>query len=372
MRHLASASVCIVTILITACSSRPVTYQVEVIDGVEHVHNLASIWGDVPSLTLEHELTIGAGETSDKRYMLRTPSDAVLDQEGNIYILDRWRPGIRVYDETGVHLVDIGKRGSGPGEFIEALAMDRSENGELCIVDPPGGKITIMNDDGSFNRIFRPEGYFFSFRFLSDGRIVSSNVGYEQDPPQTWQIMDREGKRLGRFGVGEAHEERNVRIMFNNSQVEVGPGDDIYLCYWYRNLIEVYSVDGELKRRIDRPLPYPLDVGVEYQEFEEENGTVLIPRAVLNRISLGIGVDDEGRIWSLTYIEQPDRESDDRGAPYDTEILRFEVFESSGALLGYLPVPETCMAFRVSGDRILMADSIESGCVYVYQILEND
>ncbi|MFC1628635.1 hypothetical protein ACFL3H_05925, partial [Gemmatimonadota bacterium] len=72
-------SITAIAFLLTACSSGPSTYQVEVIDGVEHVHNLASIWGDTPSITLVHELTIGAEETSDERYMLRTPFDALRD-----------------------------------------------------------------------------------------------------------------------------------------------------------------------------------------------------------------------------------------------------------------------------------------------------
>jgi len=101
-------------------------------------------------------------------------------------------------------------------------------------------------------------------------------------------------------------------------------------------------------------------VGVEYLEFEQDGETVLSPRAVINRVSHGIGVDHEGRIWSLTHIAQPDPENEDRNAPYDTELLRFEVFESSGALLGSLPVPETCIAFRVVGDRLLLAAPVRT------------
>jgi hypothetical protein len=69
-------------------------------------------------------------------------------------------------------------------------------------------------------------------------------------------------------------------------------------------------------------------------------------------------------------VAQPDPEDDDRGAPFDPALLRFEVFREDGALLGYLPVPELCVSFRVSGDRLLLADSIDRGCVHVYRIIE--
>lgn len=362
----------ILLLTLPACARGPATYTVEVIDGVEHVHNLASIWGETPGLALEHELTIGAGEVSDERYMLRTPSDALRDEEGTIYILDRWRPGVRVYDASGRHLLDIGKRGSGPGEFIEALAMDRSPSGEIFIVDPPGGKVSVMGSDGSFDRLLHPETFFFTLRLDPDSRLVTSRFDASRDPPTTGMILDGEGAIITRFGTGAAHEEENIRLMYNNAGLDVGPRGDIYQAFWYQNRIDVYTPDGVLRRRIDRPLPYGLESRIEYREYEADGETLVYPNPVLSRVSIGIGIDHQERIWSLTYLRQPDPDSEDRGAPYDPDLLRFEVFEPSGALLGYLPVPETCTGFRVSGDRILLADSVEKGCVHLYRIVGID
>jgi hypothetical protein len=357
-------------VLLGACSTQPATYSIETIDGVTYVHNTASIWGEESRISLEHELTIGGADATDEEFILQTPFDAMRDEKGNIYILDRWLPGVRVYNSDGEFLLDMGKKGSGPGELLEALSMDRSPAGEVYIVDPMGGKMAVFTPDGGPGKTLRPDRLFFNFRILSDGRMVSTRSDYSQDPPPVACQMNKSGSLIRWIGRGETHELDNVRSLMNSNFIEIDESDSIYLAFQFQNRIGIYSSEGDMLMRIDRPLAYPLEVGTRMAEYERDGEIISYVQPELTSVSRGIGIDHYGRIWSLTYSQQPVIDDEHPDAAVDPANLHFEVFQSSGVLLGYVPMPVMGNSFRIEGDRLLMADPRSNACVYVYRIID--
>ncbi len=77
------------------------------------VNESGSVWGG--AATLVEELSIGV-DVGDDPYMLGDVG-GIAEHERHIYVLDRDIPTVRVYDEAGVHIRDIGRAGEGPGEF---------------------------------------------------------------------------------------------------------------------------------------------------------------------------------------------------------------------------------------------------------------
>jgi len=77
------------------------------------INESGSVWGG--AATLVEELSIGV-EIGEDPYMLGNVSGIAV-RNGQIYILDSAEPAVRVYDERGTHLRDIGRGGQGPGEF---------------------------------------------------------------------------------------------------------------------------------------------------------------------------------------------------------------------------------------------------------------
>ena len=359
----------VVALVLAGCTG-PATYVAEISDGVRIIHNLEPRWGDASHLSLEHVLTIGAEETEDERYLLQNPTDAILVSRDTVYVLDRWRPGIRVYDLNGTHLLDISSRGTGPAELGEAMAMDFGPGGDLWIVDPMGGKIGIFSSAGAFRRILRPERLFGSFRLLSDGRIVAARSDYTQDPPPLLHFFSPDGELLKTTGQGEGHEDELIRTLLNLASIDRDKSDNIYLVFRHQNRIDVYSPEGILRLRIDRPLGFPIETSIRYIERDYGEGPVNVPVPQLTLIARGAAVDDLGRIWALSYREQPVSTPENPGADYDPAILNFEVFNNEGVLLGYVPMPAAASAFRISGDYLLLSDPTEKGCVYVYRIVE--
>jgi len=97
-----------------------------------------SVWSGTAQM--EEEISIGR-ERGPESQMLGWVVDLAQDGE-RVYVLDAQVPALRVYDDGGRHLWDIGERGSGPGEYLQPRSI---------AVDPALDRLYVR--DGSLNRI---------------------------------------------------------------------------------------------------------------------------------------------------------------------------------------------------------------------------
>ncbi len=356
--------------VLAACSGRSRTTTVEEIDGVRYVHNHAPVQGDDPSLGLQLIKTIGSTETDDDRYILLLPLDAVTGDDGSLFIMDSRRPAIRKYGPDGVFVADFGREGSGPGEFRGSICMDRDRAGNLYFTDMYNARLGSFSPTGEIRPGVLLKSFFHTFRLLSDGRIAGLDLSREEDPPKVARLLDAEGNPIGTFGESYEHEESFMDFMLNMSTIARDDDDGIYISFDHHNRIDKYSPGGELVMQIDRPLPYAVEHGMKAVTAEIEGEEVADLEPDLTHVSGGIGVDGSGRIWVLTFVEQPE---DDGSAlalmENATQNTRFEVFASDGVLLGYVPIPVDMSRFRVFGDRLLILDAYWNACVYEFRIV---
>jgi len=114
---------------------------------VTTVHTISgSVWG-APA-RLEETLSIGV-DSGEEPYMFgQLRGVAALD--GRIYVLDGSVPAVRVYDDSGRHLMDIGAEGDGPGEFRRPDALLVAEDGRVFVRDSNQGRITVFDEQGGF------------------------------------------------------------------------------------------------------------------------------------------------------------------------------------------------------------------------------
>lgn len=97
------------------------------------------------------------------------PNAVLVAPNGDIFVAEGHAPTLgnsRIvkFDRTGKFIKVLGKKGSGPGEFIEphCLAMDSA--GRLFVADRSNNRIQILDQDGGFiaewKQFGRPSGLF--------------------------------------------------------------------------------------------------------------------------------------------------------------------------------------------------------------------
>lgn len=105
-----------------------------------------SLWGG--DATLVEELSIGV-DVGEDAYMFGYLS-GIWATDDHIYVADHRVPAVRVYDAEGLHLMDIGGEGQGPGEFQMPNSVVVGTDGRLWVKDSAmGGRVNVYEPDGT-------------------------------------------------------------------------------------------------------------------------------------------------------------------------------------------------------------------------------
>lgn len=316
-------------------------------DGVLWVENGTEPAQGVREVQLEEMWRVG-GEDSEDFFGIIT--DALFDEEGNLYLADLQLNEIAVYDPDGERAGTLSREGDGPGEIRLPSKILFMPNGALGIAQIfPGRVVMIDTEDTPLGNWEiggdKTEGGFVQFFdvFNQGENLVVMAESIEQRPP-AGQVRtrfaasyDMEGNELARY---EAHPreldftnfdwvEDDIRqIEFRHTAV--GPDGRVYVSS-ERNqyLINVYQADGTLDRVITREFEHRerdqaeidrVEATLERQLAQLPNPKWTISKTEPDISALRIGPD--GNLWvesSKGGVDQPD------GVFYT-----WDVFDASG------------------------------------------
>lgn len=150
-----------------------------------------------------------------------TPEDAfwgpravVVDSEARVYVADTGNKRIRVYDQNGRYLRDIGSGGSGSGQLDEPVGLAISPDGVLYVADTWNRRVSaflldgtpanifINSQDGTTSNSFRVRAWFDDLGnrpYLALDPV--RNLLYVTDPDAgRILIYDLSGNCVGSFG----------------------------------------------------------------------------------------------------------------------------------------------------------------------------
>ena len=89
-------------------------------------------------------------EFGDSNYVFGSIESSSHSVDGNILILDRPACCVREYTSDGEYIRSFGRRGTGPGEFVNPLSMTRLSDGRIAVMDLQAGGIHTFLPDGEW------------------------------------------------------------------------------------------------------------------------------------------------------------------------------------------------------------------------------
>ena len=326
----------LVLFLVFACSKKPESdATVEIIDGVEYVHNTGTPLHPDKSVTFAEELSVG-GEEYD---MLSRPQGFNVDQNGNIYITDMQDQSIKVFDQSGEFIQSIGKKGEGPGEFTFIGRMTFLPDGRLMVMDLEARRISLFDSDGKYIESHHWTERPGRLNYANESTCLLTVYTFEGDKPLEGRRLfvkefDFQGNEIRSFGEFKLEESKihtvrrgeaviSMAIYPPYSPHSIFTADPVkkYLfhCVNDQYMIEVYDRDGRVIRRFDRPYePFPFtskDTKEFYSQYDSRSMESLkkmvrgMSMPAIKTITPQMRVDDEGNLWVETHEE---REQEDK------------------------------------------------------------
>jgi len=376
--------------------------KAENINGMRAVHNQGKgVWGKKPALKLEPVLKLGDLDSPDEHTAFYMPAAVAVDKAGNIYVLDSGNNRLQKFSADGKFLASFGRFGQGPGEFIYPswLAIDSSEN--LYVSDPHNQRLEVLGSDGKSLRTIKfadlEIGNFFvasNGNLLMEPPVISFRFAAEEKE-KTGQlsglikVMDPDGKLIGTIGQKLDMKNELLSNTVNSVFMTLDKDNHVYLVFPYQNRIEKYSAEGQLIWRADRELPYSLEVQ-DKGSFERRGNGISIRQPKINRSSLSVAVDGQGRVWVLTLARQLKKEEQagigvsigmvdgKQQVGYKvigdtdlrkTDAYKLEVFDREGVLLGEIPLDIFVDHIFIYGDRLFLLDKLHGATIYVFKIV---
>lgn len=344
------------------------SYTVEVKDEVRIIHNIQPKHKKSP-VELVFNRQIGELEPEDDNYMFASPLSTARDNEGNIYILDTKDYCIKKFSPDGKFINKFGRKGQGPVEFQYPHFIDIDNKNNLYVYEY--STIQIISKDGSFiKKTVLPDVRASFYKTMMNGNsaaLVMDPGGENTKENLLFGIFDIEGTVLHKFGEPFLLEAVMESWRANFCRFTVDKKNNIYIAFSNQNRIERYTQEGKLIWKADRPINLELKYETTMVKREIQGRIYEMPEHKFTPVSRGLGFDHKGRLWIMTnkaeYVKDMKW----------NEFLHFEVFDSDGVLLFYVPLPadlERFDNFDIFNEMIYFNDPFGECCVHEYKIVD--
>lgn len=296
-------------------------------------------------------------------------STLVIDNTGNLHVVDSKEECVKVFAPTGHFIRAIGKVGQGPGELRSLANVFIMNSNELVLHDYQGRIFQVFTPGGQFLRSMDPpSGLVLPFAgFYKDSRdqFYWQRQVYDEETLEYWieiVILDDElevSKLIEKIPqpTGKDWAKKGKR-----PDLEVRPGGGLIIGHPWDYSFYVYDINGKLKKEIKRDykvIPYPKE---ERDFWENTLGRQLSDAPYPYRHFF---VDEQG--WMFVRTNQ---RTDDRKYCY------YDIFNSEGKYVYKVPIADRDWVtsgdiqarsdpFLVRGGRIYLVRDNPDGNIFI-------
>jgi hypothetical protein len=354
----------IVIFFVAISLARADKIEVKNIDDVQVVFNPknpAPPKGTPAKLTLKEEFSLGEGKKEEE--IFSEIFSFAVDDEGNIYLLDRKENKILVFDKKGKYLRTFGKKGQGPGEMSGPVGIHLTPAKELLVEDSLNQRFAFFSLDGKFLRSISTIKFFglAGVELDSQGEMIAQHFVFEKNKVgQEIKKFDKELNPL--FTI--ATDYTNIMVGKINplsmlTIYRVGKNDTILISKLGEYEIKVLNSEGKVIKRILKEWE-PIKISDEYKK---ERLAQLPPETAMfkDRIEVpkvfppyeNFFLDEQGRIFVKTYEKGKTKE----------EYLH-DVFDASGNYIARLALKGNDHLLK--GGKLYSVEETEDG----FQVLK--
>lgn len=330
----------------SACTkSQKSNASVEVIDGVEFIHNTETPMYPDKTVSFVEDLSL-SGEDNDGNIIFFNPRLSLVDDNENIYISETQDQVIKIFDSEGKYIKTIGAKGNGPGEFQMIWKLGATKDGELVALDIIARRTSFFDSSGQFLNSFNWKVDYFNYILVKSSSYIVGEKAYPGNRENAYYYVkefDFDGNEVRSYGEFKMFESliiqdggRPTYTGYPVSPRSVFAGDHdrelFYHCLNNKYIIEVYDTSGKLFRKIDRPyepVAFTKEDADKYRRIYDYPGisevvkktimTLKMPK--VKNIVVTMYVDDESNLWVRTNEVKKEE---------DKTLTAFDIFNPDG------------------------------------------
>ena len=225
------------------------------------------------------------GSKGSKKGQFSYPTGVAVDNDDNIYIVDKSNYRIQKFTSTGGFIASVGKYGSNPLQFNYPVGIGfNKKNGKLYVCDQSNNRVQVLETNLTYHSSFGSEGSG-NGQFKNPLGVAfdsSGNVHIADFNNHCIQVFTLEGKFIRKFGsMGSGPGQLNSPY-----GVVVDSSDMIYVADCNNHRVCVFSPEGQFLKSFGSEGEAQGQFKQPRMVHVDENGFILVSDSGNNRVQI--------------------------------------------------------------------------------------
>lgn len=339
--------------------------------------------------------TWGGDEETDENKFFETPSGLVVSNDNEVFILDKHKHNVKLFNLNGSYLRTIGQRGKGPGDLHVPEFFALGPDGNLWVAETGGRRVQQFDEKGNSLSIFKADNWVQWIGVNSKNEIALYQRVRTFNTKRLLAVYNSKGKLLREVGTYHVKGVSNPYYAEGLS-FSLDKDDNFIAANIGTPLIRIYSREGKLIRVITydmaKKVPTKISLNPNGDEIVRENDCQTVKTIVVGKGKKGAAIktiknkdcprftfcaymtsDVEGNIYIMSseggITQEQQKATMISGSieyfnrslvKYDIletiDVNRILVFNPDGKIIAVGKFNNLCQSIYVSGDRLFLID----------------